>query len=145
MLIFVVVFSALLFLMHRYVWARLVRDAAWPAPWGRGLTVLVFGLAALIPVALPAMRFTPRFVNAPLSWVVYTWMGFMLYLFLLTVLGDAGRGMAALAGVLPKDPQRRRMLARAIAVAVGVLSGALGVGAGLLVGYQRLVFLFEGV
>ncbi len=128
MLIFVVVFSALLFLMHRYVWARLVRDAAWPAPWGRGLTVLVFGLAALIPIALPAMRFTPRFVNAPLSWVVYTWMGFMLYLFLLTVLGDAGRGVAALAGVLPKDPQRRRMLARAIAVGVGVVSGALGVG-----------------
>jgi hypothetical protein len=67
--------------MHRYIWARLVRDAAWPAPWGSALTIAVFVLAVLVPVAFLAMRGLPRAVNAPLSWVAYIWMGFALYLF----------------------------------------------------------------
>ena len=115
-------------LIHRYVWARLVRDAAWPAPWGRTLTVVVFVLAGLIPATLLAMRLAPRWVNVPLSWIVYSWMGFAFYLLLLTALSDAGRGVAALGGVLPRDPERRRLLARIIAAAVGGAAAAIGVG-----------------
>jgi predicted MPP superfamily phosphohydrolase len=115
-------------LLHRYVWARLVRDAAWPAPWGRTFTIVVFMLAGLIPITFVAMRLAPRWLNVPLSWVVYTWMGFAFYLFLLTVLSDAGRGVAALAGVLPRDPERRRFVARVLAAAVGGLAGAIGLG-----------------
>jgi predicted MPP superfamily phosphohydrolase len=115
-------------LLHRYVWARLVRDAAWPAPWGRTLTVVVFMLAGLIPATFVAMRLAPRWLNVPLSWVVYTWMGLLFYLFLLTVLSDAGRGVAALAGALPRDPERRRFVARLLAAAIGGLAGAIGVG-----------------
>jgi hypothetical protein len=128
MVIAMVVLSALTFLMHRYIWARLVRDAAWPAPWGSVLTIAVFVLAVLIPVAFLAMRGLPRAINAPLSWVAYIWMGFALYLFLLTVLGDAGRGIAALLGALPSDPQRRLFLSRMIAVSVGAASGLIGLG-----------------
>jgi predicted MPP superfamily phosphohydrolase len=122
------IFTGLLLLIHRYLWARLVRDPGWPPPWGRTLGILVFALAASIPLAFPAMRLLPRALNGPLSWIAYSWMGLMLYLFLLTVVGDAGRGAAALGGMLPRDPERRRVLARAIAVAVGTLSGALGLG-----------------
>jgi hypothetical protein len=123
----IAVLSALSFLTHRYVWARLVRDAAWPAPWGRILTVVVFALAALVPVAFIAVQRLPRAANAPLAWVVYTWLGFALYLFLATALADAGRLVAAVAGALPRDPERRQLLARAIAAAVGAVSGAIGV------------------
>ena len=40
-------------LLHRYIWARLVRDAAWAAPWARALTVALFALAVAVPVAPP--------------------------------------------------------------------------------------------
>jgi hypothetical protein len=128
MAIAAVVLSAVSWLLHRYLWARLVRDAAWPAPWGRALSVGIVTLAALVPVTFLAMRWLPRAVNAPLAWVVYTWLGFSLYLFLLTVLSDGGRGVAALLGALPRDPDRRLFLARAVAAAVGATSGLVGLG-----------------
>jgi hypothetical protein len=33
------------------VWARLVRDAGWPAPWGAALTYAIVALAVLVPTA----------------------------------------------------------------------------------------------
>ena len=122
------VLSVLSWLTHHYVWARLVRDAGWPAPWSRGLTVAVFALAALVPLVFVAMQWLPRAANAPLAWLVYTWLGVALYLLLLTALADAGRLIAAVAGVLPRDPERRRLLARAIAGTVGVAAGLIGIG-----------------
>jgi predicted MPP superfamily phosphohydrolase len=128
MVIAAAVVAAVSWLMHRYVWARLVRDAAWPQPWGWVLTVVVFGLAGLVPLTFIAMRWLPRVVNAPLAWVVYTWLGFALYLFLLAALADAGRVVAAIVGGLPQQPERRLLLARAIAGAVGAASGLIGLG-----------------
>src|ERR1019366_4719198 len=93
-----VVLSALSWLTHRYVWARLVRDAGWAEPWPRALTVAVFTLGALVPLAFVAVQALPRAVNAPLAWVVYTWLGFALYLFLLTAMADGARVVAAVAG-----------------------------------------------
>ena len=119
------VLSGLSWLMHRYLWARLVGAAGWPAPWDTVLTVLVFALAALIPVAFLAMRLLPRSVGGPIAWVVYVWMGLAFYLFLLTVVGDVVRGFAALAGALPSDPERRLLLARAFAAAIGAMAGAV--------------------
>jgi hypothetical protein len=126
MLVAALVLSGLSWLMHRYVWARLVRDAALAAPWGRVLTVAVFTLAALVPVVFLAMRWLPRYLNAPLAWVVYTWLGFALYLFLLTVVSDAGRAVGGLVGALPTDPDRRLLLGRAVAASVGAIAGLIG-------------------
>jgi predicted MPP superfamily phosphohydrolase len=123
-----VMLTAISWLLHRYLWARLVRDVAWPAPWGRTLAVVVFALAAIVPLALLAMRWLPRAASAPLAWIAYVWMGFALYLFLLTAVGDAVRSIAHLVGALPRDPERRLFLSRVIAGAVGALSGAVGVG-----------------
>jgi predicted MPP superfamily phosphohydrolase len=122
------VLSGLSFLLHRYLWARLVRAPEWPAPWGAILTAALVFLAVLIPVTFFAMRSLPRAVNAPMSWVAYTWMGFLLYFFLLIVLSDVGRGVAALFGALPKDPERRLFLSRMIAGGVAGLAGLIGLG-----------------
>ena len=70
--------------LHGYIWARLVRDAAWGPPWGRILTGTVLALAILVPVAFVGMRWLPRALNAPLAWGAYVWLGLLLYLFLLT-------------------------------------------------------------
>ena len=128
MMIALAVVSAISWLMHRYLWARLVRDAAWSQPWSRTLAISILVLAALMPLTLLAMRWLPRAANAPLAWLVYTWMGLAFYLFLLTVLSDAGRGIAALVGGLPKDPERRILLARTLAVVVGAVSALIGAG-----------------
>jgi predicted MPP superfamily phosphohydrolase len=120
--------AALSWGVHRYLWARLVRDAGWPVPWGRALTVLIVVLAMLVPLALLATRWLPRDVNAPLAWVAYIWLGFSLYLLLLTGLADAARLVARLAGALPEEPSRRLFLARTMAGVVGALAGAIGIG-----------------
>ncbi len=127
-LVAVGILSAISWLVHRYVWARLIRDAGWPGGWSGALSVTLFVLAALIPLVFVATRTLPRAMNAPLAWVVYTWMGFALYLFLLTALADAVRGLAAVAGILPADPGRRQLLARAVAATVGGASALVGIG-----------------
>jgi predicted MPP superfamily phosphohydrolase len=124
----IAVLSTLTWLSHRYVWARLVRDAGWPGGWGRGLTAVVIALAVLVPLTFIAAQTMPRAVSGPLGWVVYTWLGFALYLLLLAALSDAGRGIAALAGLLPQDPDRRQVLARGIAAAVAGTAAFVGIG-----------------
>jgi predicted MPP superfamily phosphohydrolase len=120
------ILSGLSWLMHHYIWARLVGAAAWPAPWGAVLTAAVFGLGALIPVSFLAIRILPRGAGAPLAWLVYLWMGFALYLFLLTAAVDLARAAASIAGALPSDPERRAVLARVVAAAVGAIAAAVG-------------------
>ncbi len=116
------------FLLHRYIWLRLVKDVAWPGPWGKILTIAIFTLAALVPLVFIAMRTGSRTWTVPLSWVVYTWMGFLFYLFVFSVLSDAGKGVAALSGIIPKDPERRQFMGRAIAVFIGAAAGTVGLG-----------------
>jgi predicted MPP superfamily phosphohydrolase len=120
--------TTLVVLLHRYLWARLVRDPGWAAPWGRVLGGAIVVLAVLIPVAFLAMRALPRSVNGPLAWIAYSWMGLVLYLFLLIVLTDLGRGIASIAGLLPKDPERRKLLARVLAGAIAGGAGLIGIG-----------------
>ena len=47
-LVFFFVASLLLGSAHRYVWARLVRDAALPAPWARVATIAIVVLFVLL-------------------------------------------------------------------------------------------------
>ena len=127
MIVALAVASAIVVALHRYVWARLVRDPGWPAPWGRGLGVAIVVLAVLVPLSFLAMRSLSRNAAAPLAWVVYPWLGLVFYLFLFTVLADVGRGLAAVAGLLPKDPERRQFLARAVAAGIAGAAGLVGV------------------
>ena len=72
------------------------------------------------------MRSAPRSFAVPLAWVVYTWMGFLFYLFVFSVLSDMGKGTAHIAGLIPQDPERRRFVARSIAMFIGGAAGAVG-------------------
>lgn len=128
MFIFLGIVTSILFLVHFYVWRRTVIPAALPHPWGRILTIVLFSLCALIPLAFIFMRSAPRYVNAPLSWVVFTWMGVLFYLFTFSLLGDLLRGATALTGVLPAEPERRSFLARLLAGGIGGAAVLTGIG-----------------
>lgn len=126
LLIFLTIFSTIILSIHYYVWSRVIRNAAWPTPWGRGLTIAIFTLAALVPLVFLTMRSAPRFVSVPLSWVVYIWMGFLFYLFVFSLVGDLVRIVSSLTGALPKDPERRLFAGRMIASGVAMAAGAVG-------------------
>jgi predicted MPP superfamily phosphohydrolase len=127
LLLFLSVFSAIVLSIHYYVWTRLVRNADWPEPWGKVLTIAIFALAALVPLVFLTMRSSPRAFSIPLSWVVYTWLGFLFYLFMFSILGDVVRVMMSLAGALPREPERRRFMSQAIAAGVCAAAGMTGI------------------
>jgi hypothetical protein len=115
--------------IHYYLWARLVRDMAWPAATHRGLTALLISLAVLLPASFILMRVVPvaRSLQSPIMWVLYTWMGLMFCLFVLLIPADIVRGVGWLierVSGAPVDPARRLFLARLFGGAVGL--GGLG-------------------
>lgn len=126
--------SAILFGTHYYIWARLVRDADLPPPWGSIGTGTLIGLAALILAAI-ALRRAPRMVVGPVMWVAYTWLGLMFFLFVLLVGVDIVRGAVGAWSLFrsspPQDPERRVALARWLSALVALSAMALG-GIGVL-------------
>ena len=120
--------------IHYYLWARLVRDVGWPAPYGLYLKWALIALAVSFPLFLPVSRALPREFATPLAYLVYGWLGLMFLLFALLVPADLIRGLAwlieRLAGA-PADPERRQFLARLFGGLVGVGAlGTAGYGAG---------------
>ena len=132
--IFLVVFAALLFGVHYYFWARLVRDPALPAAWSAGARWALVSLGALVLVGALSSRFVPRAVASPIMWVVYTWLGIMFLLLVLLGATDAVRGVLAIAHRVsshaPVDPERRQLLSRLVAGGVALAALAVG-GAGI--------------
>ncbi|MCL2449129.1 MAG: metallophosphoesterase [Polyangiaceae bacterium] len=122
----VAILSSLSWLLHRYLWVRLVVAPGWPAPWDGVLGALIFSMAALLPLSLLAMRLLPRAFGGPIGWVAYVWMGLAFYLLLLTAVADVARALGALFGALPPDPDRRALLARASAAMVASVAAAVG-------------------
>lgn len=120
------ILGAVLTGLHRYFWARLVRDTALPAPWAtvgaRGLVVL----AVLVAVALLAQR-GPRALAGPIAFVAYTWLGLAWFLFVGLLVGDVAKGALRVARPgLPVDPERRVAFARIVAGAAALVAGGLG-------------------
>jgi uncharacterized protein len=127
LLIPLLVMTTLMALVHRYVYVRVVRDGGWP----EGLQVffaLLLGLLALaIPFSFVAMRTLPRRVMVPFSRVIYTWMGLLFYLFVLSAFADAGKVTASLMGFWPAAQVAQDAALRHIAIGIGGFSIALGV------------------
>jgi predicted MPP superfamily phosphohydrolase len=92
------------------------------------LTALIVALAVLVPITFVAQQAAPRWISGPLGWVVFTWLGFALYLLVFAALSDAGVGVAALARALPQDPDRRLVLSRAISATIAGAAGLVGLG-----------------
>lgn len=122
-LVFLTIVTAVVGGVHRYLWARLVRDPMWPAPWGSVGTVALVVLAIAMPAAMMANRALPRPVVQPLAWVAFVWMGAAWLLLVGVALTDLVRLFTPTL-----DPARRTFLAR-------VLAGLTGGGGALLSGY----------
>lgn len=132
-LVALTVLSSVLFGVHYYLWARLVRDPALPAPWSAIGTwsLVILGVSGLAGFVLT--RVAPRSVASPILWIVYTWLGVMFFLFMLLVASDAllvlGKLVTLASGRAPIDEEKRLTLTRIVAGTTGVLAmGLAGVG-----------------
>ena len=118
--------------MHYYVWARLVRDPQLPPGAARLAGALIGTMALVLPATLILSR--TRGAPRPLVWGAFLWMGVVFLLFAFLGLADAGRVVAWATRKLalpetPANPERRVLLARALAVGVGgVVAGLSAVG-----------------
>ena len=128
--VFIGIILAIAVAMHRYLWARLVRDPGWPAPWRRAATIALVTLAVAMPAGLALWRVVGADVASPLSYVGATWSGVLLIfvfvlwaLDLVRVAGWVGRRLARRPAAV--DPERRRFLARALAGVTGASAAGL--------------------
>lgn len=128
LLIFLSVVTSILSLVHLYVWFRVIRNAALPPPWSRAATVALVTLCAAIPLMFLIRDSWPRTVVTPLSWIVYSWMGILFYLFVFSLMTDLARLTSHLTGLMPQDPDRRHFLGRLFAGGIATAALATGVG-----------------
>lgn len=137
LLVFIAITSSILFGVHYFLWARLVRDVGMPQPWRTVATILLGVLAVAMPVALATSRAATPGPMRALYFVGYGWMGFMFLLFVGLLAGDVGRLVWSLASRIqgaPLDDERRMTLARIVGGAValvGLGAGATGIVAAL--------------
>jgi predicted MPP superfamily phosphohydrolase len=130
-LVFFLVASLVMGGAHRYVWARLVRDAGLPAPWARVATIAIVVLFVLLMTGFAAFRFLPRAIGSPFMWIAYVWLGVLFFLVMSLGLSDLLRAvtMRAQGPALAIDPERRLAISRLFAGAAALLGlGASGVG-----------------
>jgi predicted MPP superfamily phosphohydrolase len=123
---FLVAFLVFTAAMHRWLWARLVRDAALPAPWRRRATWALVVLALSIPAAIFLARWLPSPWNTVLGAPGFVWLGVVFYFAVLLVPIEtvrlAGR---ALRRSETFDPSRREFLSRTLAVGGLAVSGGI--------------------
>lgn len=118
---------------HGYLWLRLVRSPAWPAPWTRAGTASILLLALVLSVSVFLVRSAPLGPIVPLSWVSFIWMGLVFLFFVLLLVSEPLRPLVrmlfeagAAGGVRGGGTDAGRMAARA--VAIGVLLGGTVLG-----------------
>lgn len=118
--------------IHYYLYARLVKPTELES-WQRIGPWIFAGSAVLLPAGMFATRALARPLGSVLAAGLYTWMGLIILAFFLTVgteLVRGGHAVLELAKVVPKDPERRTFLARALSGGVGLAALVLG-GAGI--------------
>jgi uncharacterized protein len=139
--VFLVVVAGVLGSLHYYIWARLVRDPALPAPWGTVAGWALVSLAAIVVLAGPSSFVLPRSLTAPLVWCAYVWLGLAFFFVMLLAATDLAQ-LGARAFRLATDgpalpPDRRLFLKRSVAAIVAFAS--LGLGAfGLVEGLAQV-------
>ena len=127
---FAVPVLAAFLLMHRYAWARLVRDPALPRRWHKALTVLVFLLAILLVGVFVSSRTVPAGWARTTVAYGFLWLGLLFYLTVLLAAFDVVRFVRWRSRPKPRavDPSRRIFLARVAASAAVAGTGAIAVG-----------------
>ena len=147
---FFVLLSAVLGLMHVYLWKRLVKDTTRPGRTRWALTAALVPLIALLLAALILPRVIGVTESAWFAWPGYVWFGLVVYLFLAVLVLEPVRlalwvwvkrkplqatGTTTTEPAAEDEPtappavNRRLFLARASAVAAGAASvSVVGVG-----------------
>ncbi|MBO0680747.1 metallophosphoesterase [Mycolicibacterium sp. S2-37] len=150
---FIVVLSAILGLIHLYLWKRLIKDTTHRGRIRRALTAVLLTLAALLVATLVVPRLTGWEESAWLAWPGYLWFGLAAYLFLTLLVLEPVRLVLRrrMNRRPPPAPQveeppadaavnRRIFLARAGAAAAGAASvGLVGVGVATAIGPPDLL------
>ncbi len=114
--------------VHYYLYARLARAPGIEA-WQRAGLILFASSFVALPLGMFASRFAPRAVGNVVATVTFTWMGFLILAFFLTLASEVVRGAVALLDVtrvLPEDPERRTFIARVLSGGVGIAAAGLG-------------------
>lgn len=126
---------------HYYVWLRLVRDAHLPSRVHQSLTLLLIGLYLTLPLTFLTFRSLSPGAAKPLFLIAFGWLGLILFLVSLLLVGDAVRFVIALGNraldAAPADPSRRLTLSRLFAGAVALTTLGLG-GVSLRSGLARV-------
>jgi predicted MPP superfamily phosphohydrolase len=131
-LLFFVLASLIMGSAHRYVWARLVRDAGLPPPWNKIASIVLVALFVLLMSGFLLFRALPRSIGAPVMWVAYVWLGVLFFLVMSLGLTDVLRIVATRARgpALLDDPERRLAVSRLFGGAAALLGlGTSAVGA----------------
>lgn len=151
MIVFAVVFIALVVIVHRYLWMRLIRDTRLAGAWRKALGWTLGGLAVLLLTGAFTGRMFSRDVAVWLYVPAYLWFGFLGTVLPFLLLIDIPRWLLKLGRRLmrrsrssapeesgsggteqessPTVPERREFMQRFVYGAVGV--GGVGlVGAG---------------
>lgn len=127
MLPFALVATSLMAAIHYFLWIRLGRDPAWPAPWPDVLRYSLLTIAVLLPMGMMFGRVLPAAISDPLAWPIFVWLGVMFYLLLGTLAAEPIRWLLRSA---PVDEERRQLFARSVALLVGCgASVAVAIGA----------------
>lgn len=146
-MVFGLILSVLVALLHLYVWKRLVRDTTRPGLGRRVLTGMLVLLALLVVATLVLPRTIGPVASSWFAWPGFVWFAVLVYLFLTLAVLELPR--LALRGWVRRAPadvpvakaevpvapaqsgvSRRVFLARASATVAGVTSVAT-VGAGM--------------
>lgn len=117
---------------HYYIWARLVRDVALPAPWNQVGLAIVLVLGISLPVAMVLSRLARGALVTVMATVAYVWMGCFFLLLCLLGATDAVRALATFAQRLggeaaPVDMARSLWLARALGAGVAGVATATAI------------------
>lgn len=148
---FGVMLSAVVALMHWYIWKRLVKDTLRPGRARRVLTVVTVLLAVLVAATLVLPRTVGLTGAGWYAWPGYIWFGLLVYLFLIlavlelprlalrgwvrrkpletTALNPPEQAVVSAEPVAKPDLGRRLFLARGAGLVAGAASVSLvGVG-----------------
>lgn len=132
LLIFSLVMTVLVTIVHYYIWRRIIHDTRLPVPWRWGASAIIAILAISLPATMMLVRVLDIRVSREIIMVPFLWMGIMMMLFFLLVLSDLIKLVSKMIAQKrlnkPFDSSRRtamnRILAGTVVTTTGGLAGA---------------------